>query len=228
MSDFGMGPVTGRPSAPAWEQPGPPLQRLWDTTIAVVLRPREVFAGLGSANVGAALAYAAIVGGITLLASALLELALRIGFGVVFPGRPPSGLEWLATGIQGAGILSFVGVQLAIFLARLFVWSLLAHGVLMLLGGAREPFETTLRVFCYAQAASIFIVIPFCGPLVALVWFLIVAVIGVSEAQRTDGMQAALAVLAPLVACCCCCGAGILTFMGSLAGLVASLSGARP
>jgi hypothetical protein len=224
MSDFGMGPASG----PAWEGPGPAPQRLWDTTVAVLLRPRETFRGLGPANVGAALVYAAAIGGITLLAAALIEIGLRLGFGIVFPGRPPSGLEWLATGLQGAGILGFVVIQLGIFLARLFVWSLLSHGVLMLAGGARHPFEATLRVFCYAQAASVLAVLPFCGPFFGLVWFLVVAVIGVSEAQEADPMQATLAVLAPLVACCCCCGAGVLTFFGSIAGLIAAATGAQP
>ena len=59
-------------------------------------------------------------------------------------------------------------------------------------------------------------ILPFCGNVIAGVWFIVLAIIGISQAQQIGGGRAAAAVLLPLVLfCCCCIGLGML-FAGAI------------
>ena len=84
-----------------------------------------------------------------------------------------------------------------------FINSAIVHLCLMLVGGAKQPFETTFRVICFA-AGSVgpLLVVPFCGGLVAGVWRIVLECIGLARAHETDTGRAVLAVLLPLVLCC--------------------------
>jgi hypothetical protein len=92
--------------------------------------------------------------------------------------------------------------------------------MLMLLDGASQGFEATLRVLSYAHAASVLAIVPFCGGFIALIWSLVLWIIGLAEAQRIPVWKAALAVLLPIFLCCCCCAVGIGMFSASIASLV--------
>jgi hypothetical protein len=94
----------------------------------------------------------------------------------------------------------------------LFIWTALVHLMLTLLGGANRGFATTLRVMCYAQTTQLAVVLPGLGGFVAFVWRLILEVVGLSQAHKTEGWKAALAVLLPLLLCCVCIAAGIAAF----------------
>jgi hypothetical protein len=63
--------------------------------------------------------------------------------------------------------------------------------------------------------------LPFCGGLVAIVWWLVVASIGLSVVHRISIGQAILALLLPLFVCCCCC----LGAIGLLASTIAGFAG---
>lgn len=73
------------------------------------------------------------------------------------------------------------------------------HLLLLISGGARNGFGTTVRVFCFAYSPTIFGVVPVLGTLVGTVWMVVLAIIGLREAHATDGWKAALAVLLPVV-----------------------------
>ena len=72
----------------------------------------------------------------------------------------------------------------------------------MMVKGARNGFEATFRVVAYGYSANIFLVVPFCGGLLAGVWAIILYIIGLREAHETTGGKAALAVFLPVVVCC--------------------------
>jgi hypothetical protein len=90
----------------------------------------------------------------------------------------------------------------------IFVGSAILHVCLMIVGGAKQGFETTFRVVCYAGGSvGPLLVVPFCGGLIAGVWRIILSCIGLARAHETDTGRAVLAVLLPLILCC---GVGIL------------------
>ena len=86
-----------------------------------------------------------------------------------------------------------------------FIWTGIVHLFLMMMGGAKEGFETTARVIAYVSGSTaVFSVIPVCGGLIGLVWGLVSEIIGLSEAHQTGIGSAIAAVLLPLVLCCLC------------------------
>lgn len=98
-----------------------------------------------------------------------------------------------------------------LYLIFLFIWSVLLHLTLALLGGAQGGFATTLRIVCYARTADVAVVIPGLGGLVAFFWARVLEMIGLSEAHKTDGWKAVLAVLMPMAFCCLCfIGIGVM------------------
>ncbi|MGD8817605.1 MAG: YIP1 family protein, partial [Acidobacteriota bacterium] len=93
------------------------------------------------------------------------------------------------------------------------------HGLLLVFGGAPQPYETTFRVMCYSWAVGVFNLLPICGVFIGFVWRIVVQIIGVREAQEVPGGRAAAAVLVPVVFACMC-----LVMLTMLALSVAGLS----
>jgi hypothetical protein len=85
----------------------------------------------------------------------------------------------------------------------LFVGSAILHVCLMIVGGAKQGFETTFRVVCYAGGSvGPLLVVPFCGGVIAGVWRIVLNCIGLARAHETDTGRAVLAVFLPLIVCC--------------------------
>ena len=78
------------------------------------------------------------------------------------------------------------------------VKAVLIHLVLMVLGGNKLGFEATFRVSAYSEAASVLALVLFCGPVLGVVWSLIVVIIGLYSIHETDPWRAVVAVLAPM------------------------------
>ena len=100
-----------------------------------------------------------------------------------------------------------------------FVASAILHVCLMIVGGAKQSFETTFRVVCFAEGSvSPLLVIPVCGGLIVGIWKVILYCIGLARAHETDTGRAVIAVLLPLVVCC---GAFLLLMFGVLGAMSA-------
>lgn len=114
----------------------------------------------------------------------------------------------------GTGMLIIVPVCATI---GIFVGSAIIHFALGLFGGQKFSYETTFRVMAYAIGSSYPIgLIPICGGLIGAVWGIVVAVIGMSQAQETTIGKAAAAVLTPTVICC----ALLFIFSAMIAALI--------
>ena len=51
-----------------------------------------------------------------------------------------------------------------------FIGAAIVHVCLMIVGGAKQPFETTLRTLCYANGSTHLLnIVPICGGMIALV-----------------------------------------------------------
>jgi len=109
------------------------------------------------------------------------------------------------THLIGAGIGGIVLIVCAplFVLIGIFIGSVILHLCLLLLGGAKQSFETTFRVVCFAGGSvNPLLVIPFCGGLIVGVWKIVLYCIGLARAHETDTGRAVLAVFLPLILCC--------------------------
>lgn len=109
------------------------------------------------------------------------------------------------THLIGAGIGGIVLIVCAplFVLLGIFIGSAILHLCLLLVGGAKQSFETTFRVVCFAGGSvNPLLVIPFCGGLIVGVWKIVLYCIGLAGAHETDTGRAVLAVFLPLILCC--------------------------
>ncbi len=79
------------------------------------------------------------------------------------------------------------------------VKAVLIHLVLILLNGNKLGFEATFRVSAYSEATGILALVPIFGPVLGIVWSLVVVIIGVYSIHETDPWKALVAVLLPML-----------------------------
>jgi hypothetical protein len=196
----------GGRTGPPWEQPGPAVQRFIDTAKGALLDTENAFGNMrregGLAN---PIVYYLIGGLISVLAQAIWN-----GIGFSMPG--------MGGGYAGAGIISGLLIGACFVVLGIFIWSGIVHLMLMLLGGQNFPFETTLRTIAYAHGSAAPIgAVPFCGGLIAGLWGVYAAIIGLSKTQEISTGKAAGAILIPVLVCC------VLTFV--FAGVIMTALG---
>ncbi len=223
MTDFGAPPGTFPPppvpppppiesrQGPPWEQTGPAVQRYVDTIKGVLLDPVATFRTVRrEGGLGPPVAFYVIGALLSVVAQFVWQLAGLGGFGE-FGGY--------GGGAFGALIMGAVVAVLGVFIG-----SGIIHLVLMLLGGAKFGYETTLRTVAYGFGSAQPIgVVPFCGGIIAAVWGIVVAILGLAQMQDTTTGKAAGAVLIPMVLCCAIIGlafgAAILAALGFAAAV---------
>jgi hypothetical protein len=106
----------------------------------------------------------------------------------------------IGTGI--GSILMIICIPLFVVIGT-FLASAILHLCLMIVGGAKQPFETTFRVVCFSGGSvGPIMIVPLCGALIAGIWRLVLFCIGLSRAHETETGRAVLAVLLPLIVCC--------------------------
>ena len=101
----------------------------------------------------------------------------------------------------GWGLMMVVLAPLFVVIG-VFIAAAVLHLMLLIVGGASNGFEATVRVVCYSQTAQLAGIIPFCGGIIALIWTVVLYVTGFSTAHRTTQGKALVAVLLPVVLCC--------------------------
>lgn len=166
------------------------------------------------------LLYALIIGMVGLMFSYFWQITLRSAMQDMLPGIHAAAGQRLFQGI-GMTILAFFSPFLVIL--GLFISSGILHVFLMMVKGARNGFEATFRVVAYGYSANIFLVVPFCGGLLAGVWAIILYIIGLREAHETTGGKAALAVFLPVIVCCGLIMITVALFMGAVAASLGTI-----
>lgn len=91
----------------------------------------------------------------------------------------------------------------------------LTHLMLMLLGGDRLGFEATFRVAAYGEAASVLLLVPLCGSLLAVVWSVVIFIIGLYSIHEIEPWKAVLAVLLPAILCFTVFGASFVALLAT-------------
>lgn len=130
----------------------------------------------------------------------ILFAAMSITVGVLFTSL------WYLVFKSGLGVFSLVGLFIvlsfvfvgAVIFApiSMFAWSFAVHGMLMVLKGEQNGFQTTFRVAAYSTVTWVFSAVPFVGN-VASFWCLYLTAVGLRETHETSMGKAAGAVLVP-------------------------------
>jgi hypothetical protein len=116
------------------------------------------------------------------------------------------GVDWDQFAGPGTSLDFLLGLIIApiAIIIGMFIASGIYHLFLLMVKGANKNFETTFNVVAYGMVAHIAEIIPFCGGLFAWVWGLVLTIIGLSEAHKTDSWKAVFAVFGPALLCCLC------------------------
>jgi hypothetical protein len=133
---------------------------------------------------------------------------------------PPEMKEKLGSAMAtNAGMLLIqVGVAPILVLIGLFVGAAIYHVSFMVVGATKDStsgFEGTFRTVAYASVSNLANVIPFVGGLAALVWNLILMVLGAVRMHRTTQGKAIAGVLIPMLLCCVCILAVVAAVVGA-------------
>ncbi len=220
----GAGPSAPPPGAgAAWERRDQLgfVPAIFDTIKGVLFSPAQFFRTMAKqGGIGGPLGYGIIVGYVGLLIATMYNALVTVLFGSSLRGLDDGPLAQIAPYLQGGvGFVSQVIFGPIWLLIGIFVSAGIYHVVLMILGQAKQGFETSLRVVCYSQSAAILQLVPFCGGLAMAVWMIVCNIVGLSEAHGIGRGSAAIAVLAPIVLFCCCCGLGLMALFGGIAGI---------
>lgn len=187
-----------------------------DTLLMVLTKPADAFTVMKrEGGLGEPLIYAVIGGSFGVIVYFLFVFLLQ-SIGFMTDSRSAM------AGIVGMGIgFIFVIILMPVFVAIwMFIGAGILHLCLMIVGGAKQSFETTFRVVCFSIGSAYpLLVVPFCGNFVAGIWAIVLYCIGLARAHETDTGRAVLAVFLPLIVCC---GGGFLLAM--LFGGIGALS----
>ena len=187
------------------------LRAFFDTLVMVLTKPAEAFTAMKrEGGFGEPLIYAIIggsVGGVIyFLYNFLLGSAHMLG------SHENPMMQMMGGGIRP--LFFIILVPLFVTIAT-FIGSGIFHLCLMIVGGAKQPFETTFRVVCFAGgSANPLLVIPICGGLIGGIWKIVLYCIGFARAHETDTGRAVLAVVLPVIVCC-----GSAIVLGMMLGL---------
>jgi hypothetical protein len=197
------------------------VEGLYETAKLFLLNPSEAFARMSiTGDLGRPLLFAVVLGWVGIVAGQLYQLMM--------PGMPWRYLPGMERSMQLAvrPVFTIVTMVLApvFVLLAVFIWSAILHLVLLIVGAGERGFPATVRVVCYAGATQILQVIPLCGGFIAMIWSIVLEIIGLATAHRTSQGKAAVAVLLPIALCCACAALVVLAFG---AAIVAAIGASR-
>jgi hypothetical protein len=184
-----------------------------------LFRPSAFFRGTDpGGGARAALGYAVLVGTLSLVVALMWQRVLGQHFEYWLQDERVGPL--LRQRLQPVLLLA---LPVGVLLGNL-VWAAVLHVSLLVVGGARGGYGTTLKAVCYSSSASAFNVIPVCGAAVGAVWQVVVQVIGVRELHRTSTARAFWAWFLPFVAALCVAGMAAVAMVAGLLNLWHHLS----
>jgi phage FluMu protein Com len=221
-------PQGGRPGLP-WERKAQNFGTWWETTKLCMMQPTHAFSIMRQyGGMGQPMMFCAWGLGMGVLGQMVWYLPLVVLMSLAAAGQG-------GNGPGGGEIAMMVGVQVVtqvisgVFTVALgatlgiLIGAAIGHVCLMIVGGARQGFETTLRVIGYAQGSTAWLnVIPIFGGLIAFVWLVVLEIIGFARAHEISTGKAALAVLLPMVLCFVLVFLLALLFFGVIAASLAN------
>jgi hypothetical protein len=180
------------------------VKAFFDTVSMVLTQPATAFATMKKeGDLMSPMLFALIGGSAGIIVSILLQIALHsIGF------MADRRNDMFGLGFLGIWAVGYIVLAPVLVIVGMFVGSGILHLCLMIVGGAKKPFETTFRVVCFSSGSTYLLsMIPFCGGMIAGVWNIVLECIGLARAHEIDTGKAVMAVLLPIIVCC---GGGLL------------------
>jgi len=172
------------------------LKAFFDTVVLVLTKPNEAF-GVMKTEGGLTdpLLFALIGGSAGTIVSFLMQIGLQSAGFMADRNSAVLGM--------GFGIVFAIILIPALLVVGMFVASGILHLCLMIVGGARKPFETTFRVVCFSSGSTYLLaMIPLCGGMIAALYNLVLECMGLARAHETEIGKAVMAVLLPILVCC--------------------------
>jgi len=187
----------------------------FETLMMVLTKPEAAFTAMKrEGGFGEPLLFAMIGAGSGALVYLGLSFLLQ-AIGVSTGGKDALG-ALAGLGIGWIFLLILIPIMVVL---GLFIGAAIMHVCLMIVGGAKQSFETTFRVLAFAHGSTGPLqMIPICGGVIAGIWGLVVTCIGLARAHETDTWRAVLAVFLPMIVCC---GGGI--FLAIMFGALGAL-----
>jgi hypothetical protein len=188
---------------------------VWETIRGVLTDPAGTFSNMRrEGGLGAPMAYYVMVAWVGSAMAMLYQYFFQSGFAALAKSPNPT-LQMMSTGIF---VVVWIAVLPILLVLGSFIGSGILHLSLMICQGAKQPFETTYRTYCYARgSAAVLLIIPFCGGFASWVWALVALCIGVTRTHEITSGRAVLAVLLPTIVCCVAIAVLGMMFFGFIA-----------
>ncbi|MDA1203421.1 MAG: YIP1 family protein [Verrucomicrobia bacterium] len=190
---------------------------LFETIRLVLLEPKAAFATMKqTGGLGAPLFFFVLLSTVGVLAGIIYQTI----FDSLQSGASPEERGVAATLTSPVAIGLIIVILPILVTLGAFVAAGFLHLALIIVGGAKRPFEATFRVVCYAGGATAVLqLLPICGTIVASVWHLVCVVIGLSEVHGIGQWRAAVAVFLPSIVCCALLLAGVVALVAAFGGM---------
>jgi hypothetical protein len=213
LEQRGIAPVSEADrNGPAWEnrQAIGFVPALWQTMKAALFEPDRTFRAMKrEGGLGTPFGYAFIGMGIGMLVMLviLMVFMMPIIVATISGAQKNSGGQPVPTALlAGGGVVAFILYAVLLLSSAAvtpWIYAGITHLCLMLVGGAKQPFETTFRTWCYAHGSGMLLmVVPVCGWMAAGIWAIVVLCIGLARTHEIHTGRATIAVLLPIIACC--------------------------
>lgn len=174
---------------------------LWQTWREATLTPNALFPRIPASGVIVwPLFYAVLFWWLQTIANALIQQPLLRASMATMPAQIRNRMEMFQ--VTPEAVLAQLLIGPFLIVALILLSSAVFHGILYLLNGARPEFVVTVRTVCYTEGAYVAYLIPVVGPLIYVVWWLALTIIGLARAHQTETWRSAFAVLLPAVVCC--------------------------
>ena len=210
------GTTGGPPRGPAGSPRGDfslqdPVGSFVSTVRGVLLNPTSFFRGIArQGDFVNPLIFALICALISALLGGIISLVLS----PFFAGPEDTAGEAFAGGVAGL-LINLLLTPIAVAVGVLIGASISHLLVLLLVKPQNTGFEATFRVVSYASVIQLVSWIPILGGLVALVWGVVLSILGMREVHNTTTGKAALVVLIPAILL----GLLVLLLLGALLAL---------
>jgi len=189
---------------------------IWETIRGVLTDPANTFANMRrEGGLGGPMIYYIILGWAGGVAAMLYQFFFQSGIATLAKNESNPALQMMGTGMF---VVIYAVLMPVLLVIGSFVGAGILHLSLMVCQGAKQPFETTFRTYCYARgSAAVLLLIPFCGGLASWIWALVSLCIGVARTHEITTGRAVLAVLLPTIVCCTAIGFVFVMMFGAIA-----------
>lgn len=211
---------SARPGLP-WEQaPRKSLAKFIETARLVAFQPSQAFSQMKPhGSVRTAMLYSGIGQLIGMVGMEFWHMTLVYAGGTLL-GFEAAALHRVLTGmaLAAVGYLT-IGVPLLATLGNL-VGAAVLHFCLILCGGSKHPFATSIRITCYNQSSLTWLMLIPGGVLAVSVWSLGVSIYAVHHAHEVPMGRAVLTVLLPMIVLMLLLFVAIILFGAALMSLL--------